>query len=111
MAGKNFKDIFGFINKFGDATVTETTFRPASGRTLWTFGRSEECDFVYPAAKVSRQHCKIEYISSHFYITDLGSTNGTFLNGKRIEHKERIFTGDVITIGGVDIVFSRDMLF
>ena len=53
----------------------------------------------------------IELKDGHYYIQDLGSTNGTYLNGKRIDHKERIFSGDVITMGGIDIVFSKDMLF
>ena len=39
------------------------------------------------------------------------AANDFYLNGKRIDHKERIFSGDVISMGGVDIVFSKDMLF
>ena len=55
-------------------------------------------------------HCKIEYIDSHYYLTDLNSTNGTYLNGRRIERKERLFTGDIIGIGSEDIVFTSQML-
>ena len=111
MAGDKFKGLFDFINNFGDATVNVSVHEPASGKTSWIFGRSEDCDFVYPAPKPSRRHFQIELCDGHYYIQDLGSTNGTYLNGKRIDHKERIFSGDVITMGGVDIVFSKDMLF
>ena len=40
----------------------------------------------------------------------MGSTNGTYLNGKLVRRKERIFSGDVISIGDVDIVFTKSML-
>lgn len=60
-----------------------------------------------PPAGIFRSSCA----TGHYYIQDLGSTNGTYVNGRRINRKERIFSGDVITMGGVDIVFSKDMLF
>ena len=43
-------------------------------------------------------------------VRDLNSTNGTYLNGRRIERKERLFTGDIIGIGSEDIVFTSQML-
>lgn len=110
-ADSKFKGLFDFINNFGDATVNTGTDAPPSGKTVWVFGRSEDCDFVYSAPKASRRHFQIELCDSHYYIQDLGSTNGTYVNGRRLEHTERIFSGDVITMGGVDIVFSKDMLF
>ena len=51
MAGDKFKGLFDFINNFGDATVNVSVHEPASGKTSWIFGRSENCDFVYPAPK------------------------------------------------------------
>ena len=51
MAGDKFKGLFDFINNFGDATVNASVHEPASGKTSWIFGRSEDCDFVYPAPK------------------------------------------------------------
>lgn len=111
MAGDKFKGLREFINQFGDATVNSKAVRPASGKTVWVFGRSEDCDFVYPLPKASRRHFEIELCDDHYYIQDLGSTNGTYLNGRRLERKERIFSGDVITMGGKDIVFTSDLLF
>ena len=60
MAGDKFKGLFDFINNFGDATVNVSVHEPASGKTSWIFGRSEDCDFVYPAPKASRRHFQIE---------------------------------------------------
>ena len=111
MAEEKFKFIRDFLDNFGDATINGSANEPDSGKTAWLFGRSEDCDFVYSAPKASRRHFQIELCDSHYYIQDLGSTNGTYVNGRRIERKERIFSGDVITMGGVDIVFSKDMLF
>ena len=111
MAGDKFKGLRDFMSQFGDATVNSKAVRPASGKTVWGFGRSEDCDFVYPLPKASRRHFQIELLDDHYYIQDLGSTNGTYLNGRRLERKERIFSGDVITMGGADIVFSSDILF
>ena len=111
MAEEKLKFIRDFLDNFGDATINGTVNEHESGKTTWLFGRSEDCDFVYSAPKASRRHFQIELCDGHYYIQDLGSTNGTYVNGRRIDRKERIFSGDVITMGGVDIVFSKDMLF
>lgn len=109
MADAKFKELFDFFHNPGEKTVNVPA-APRDGKTVWIFGRGADCDFIYSAPKVSRVHCKIEYIDSHYYLTDLNSTNGTYLNGRRIERKERLFTGDIIGIGSEDIVFTSQML-
>lgn len=111
MAEGKFKELFSFFQNSGDATVNGTVQYHTSGKTTWTFGRSEACDFVYSAPKISRLHFQIELIDTHYYVEDMDSTNGTYLNGRKIEHKERLFAGDVISMGSVDIVFTKDLLF
>ena len=111
MAGDRFRELFVFAKGSGENTYVEgSDAPPESGRTSWVFGRSGECDYVYTGEKVSRRHFMIELINGHYYVSDLGSTNGTFLNGKKLIYKERLFTGDVISISGTDIVFSKDIL-
>ena len=68
-------------------------------------GRSRECDVRLPDANSSRRHAEIRYEDDTWWIVDLGSTNGTVLNGKRAK-KEQLRDGDVITLGSTDIVFG-----
>lgn len=54
-----------------------------------TVGRSPQADLVIPHDSISRQHCQIELINGEFFITDVGSSNGTFIDGRRLEKHER----------------------
>jgi pSer/pThr/pTyr-binding forkhead associated (FHA) protein len=49
-----------------------------------SIGRSSKCDLVIPHESMSRQHCKIEFKDSEIFITDLGSINGVYIDGKKI---------------------------
>lgn len=53
-------------------------------KTEVTVGRSPKCDLVIPHESISRQHCTIEFIKDRFYITDLASSNGVTIDGKKI---------------------------
>jgi len=64
------------------------------------FGRSGDCDFQIPLAVISRRHCKLSQKGGKLYVKDLGSSNGTFLNNKRILQAE-VKAGDRLTIGPV----------
>ena len=61
-------------------------------------GRSSSCDVVLDDRRVSRQHARIESVGSQAQLVDLGSGNGTFLNGRKVT-SENLLTGDVIQIG------------
>ncbi|MCF0138371.1 MAG: FHA domain-containing protein [Oscillospiraceae bacterium] len=109
--GFSFKGFFNNLYEDGtEGTIIDRTPTPPSGKTEWIFGRSTDCDFVYSVDRVSRRHFKIQLIDNHFYITDLGSTNGTFVNGMPVTRMERIFSGDVISMGSTDIVFDAALL-
>ncbi len=52
-------------------------------------GRNEKCDIRVISSEISREHCRVEVDDSELIIIDLGSTNGTFVDGVRIEaHRE-----------------------
>jgi Protein of unknown function (DUF3662)/FHA domain len=69
-------------------------------------GRSRACDVYVADLNVSRRHAELRQEGATYWIVDLGSTNGTVVNGKRVE-RERLRDGDKITLGSTEIVFGR----
>ncbi|UCC45304.1 MAG: SpoIIE family protein phosphatase [Candidatus Zixiibacteriota bacterium] len=68
---------------------------------IYTIGRKQECDLQVPNQTISRFHAQIEAVADeeHCFITDLGSHNGTAVNGQKISDRVALKIGDVITIG------------
>lgn len=71
-----------------------------------TIGRSRECDVQLNDTNVSRRHAEVTREGDTWWITDLDSTNGTEVNGRRVD-RARLEDGDRIRIGGTDLAFSR----
>jgi len=69
-----------------------------------TIGRLPECDVVVDDAGASRQHARIRRTEGGFVLTDLGSTNGTMVNGQPIQ-EHVLEHGDRITIGETELEF------
>jgi len=67
-------------------------------------GRSPQCDIVIGEAAVSRQHCEIVWEYVQYLVRDLGSANGTFVNGQPIT-EVALRNGDLIEIGLVHLRF------
>jgi ABC-type multidrug transport system ATPase subunit len=65
----------------------------------WIVGADASCDIVVEGQWVSRQHCRLEQTAEGFVLEDLGSTNGTFVNGKRISAPTTVSRSDTITLG------------
>ncbi|MCB1198277.1 MAG: diguanylate cyclase [Deltaproteobacteria bacterium] len=74
------------------------------GNDIIIAGRSSTCDITVPEDNVSRQHAKVYRRNKKFVVEDLGSTNGTFVNTKRIEIQE-LTDGDIILIGNTILKF------
>jgi len=74
---------------------------PAPRDTLLTIGRGPNCDLVVDHRSVSRVHAKLHAVSGRFWIEDLGSSNGTRVQGEQIAPGTRaaIGYGDVVEIG------------
>jgi hypothetical protein len=71
-------------------------------------GRSRECDVRVDDGNVSRRHFElVQEGPTAWVVLDLGSTNGTEVNGRRVSKKVRLDDGDRITIGGTELVFGR----
>jgi len=71
-----------------------------------TIGRSRESDIFLPDQWLSRQHAEIRQKPDGFYVNDLGSKNGTLLNGGRLTEEQRLRAGDIITLGEHILTFS-----
>ncbi|WP_437275129.1 sigma 54-interacting transcriptional regulator [Sorangium sp. So ce375] len=71
-------------------------------------GRSDEADVRIDTTAVSRRHAKLIASGGEIGITDLGSHNGTLVNGERIEGSRTLDSGDVITIGDATLILRRE---
>jgi pSer/pThr/pTyr-binding forkhead associated (FHA) protein len=69
-------------------------------------GRSRSCDLRLPGSDASRRHAEITGNAQGFTLFDLGSTNGTFVNGERVQERP-LKPGDRIEIGGSTITFCQ----
>lgn len=74
-------------------------------RPLLALGRATGNDIVIPESTVSGKHATITQEDGNFYITDTGSTNGTFINNLRIQGKHPLKPGDTIRIGAAQVKF------
>lgn len=71
-----------------------------------TIGRSDTCALVIPLPIVSRLHATIELQHGRYLLADMGSANGTFVNGTRIEQPQPLSTNDLIWIGSEEVVMQ-----
>ena len=81
------------------------TFRILPGN-IKTIGRSPGAEFMVEAALVSRVHCRLTAGATELQVHDLDSTNGTFVNGKRVA-EATLKDGDRLGVGRVEFVVSR----
>src|SRR5437764_6511617 len=68
-----------------------------------TIGRHDECQLRIKSSQVSRKHCELFEKKGMLLVKDLGSSNGTLVNGKRIQGQRVLEPGDELTIGPVQL--------
>jgi len=70
-------------------------------------GRKLDNHFVIQDPLISRNHAEIVFRDDNFFIVDLDSTGGTFLNNKKIS-ESKLFSGDIILLANVPVLFVID---
>src|SRR5580692_1017721 len=67
----------------------------------WTLGSSPDCDLVVTQPSVSGRHCRLSVHNDQYVLEDLGSTNGTFVNGYKLDPRSPVYVSltDNITLG------------
>jgi pSer/pThr/pTyr-binding forkhead associated (FHA) protein len=87
------------------ARLIEPGATPAQTREIpindpeFLIGRGSDCNLRLRAEEVSRHHCMIRLAGEGAVLVDLGSSNGTFLNGERVRSQTPVRTGDRIQVG------------
>ena len=66
-------------------------------------GRLSTCGLSIQDGRLSREHCRIDGNGTDFFAADLGSSNGTRLNGNELSYRTRLYDGDVLSLGGLEI--------
>ena len=83
-----------------------TTYHITSAEAL--IGRDEETEIAVRDPEVSRKHARISWQSGNYFVEDLGSTNGTFLNGALVTSPQPLRSGDTIGMGQTLLVFQTE---
>lgn len=83
------------------------TFRLRSG-AIKTIGRAARADFIVDRALVSRLHCRLTAGDEKLEVQDLASTNGTFVNGKRVE-RAQVASGDRLRLGRIELTVEQQV--
>lgn len=72
-------------------------------------GRHPDCDAVIlNSRKISRKHCAVALVNNSFVVRDLGSMNGVWVNGTRVENQSPVGFGDELMIGDVRFLLEAD---
>ncbi|HEY9648328.1 MAG TPA: FHA domain-containing protein [Chroococcidiopsis sp.] len=74
---------------------------------VWTIGRdSKQVVLAIHDRRLSRRHAAIRYANGQFQLSDLGSSNGTYVNGELVRHPVTLKDGDRIRFGSLTFAFS-----
>ena len=75
-------------------------------KPLLTIGRDSANDLIIDHPLASRRHARFERDENGYFIRDLESTNGTYVNGERIDGARALHNQDTIWVADVEIIFS-----
>lgn len=107
---RNIKDNLGhlIIKKSSYTKLSSIIFTIMCGEEK-VLGR-EACDIIIPDNYISKKHIKITSINKRFYIQDIGSANGVFINGQELLEKRELANNDNIELGETLIIFKETFI-
>lgn len=92
----------------GQVDGTEPARHVPIHNTPFTIGRRSNLPLTLPCESVSKEHAEISERDGQLYVRDLGSTNGTYINGERVEEESPIAEGDIIQFATVVFRVGRE---
>ena len=81
-----------------EANLLSIDSPPWSNMEEWVIGFGEQCDFRVEHETVSRIHCQLTQVGDRIYLSDLNSSNGTYINQQRIHRTTRLRPLDLVTL-------------
>lgn len=96
----------GAVPRWWAAAAPPVLMFPSGAQTRFTIGRDAGCDMVLPDPTVSRWHAGLRRAGGGWLLDDLGSTNGTRLNGWRVRAWVPVRPGDLVSFGAATFVFG-----
>jgi diguanylate cyclase (GGDEF)-like protein len=97
----------GCVLQICPATAQAEMIRLSNQRMV--IGREPTCDIALDDNAVSRSHAAIERDDSNYFVTDLGSRNGTFVDDRLLRDRRRLKGGELIRLGGTILKFMTSM--
>ncbi len=86
--------------------INDDAFEVVVAHSGAEIGRAAECRIVIEDSEVSRHHARLSYDDARWTITDLGSTNGTAVNGEELSQPQQLSDGDIVTIHSYELTAS-----
>jgi hypothetical protein len=77
-----------------------------AGRSILIVGRGAEADVTLWDIRASRAHCRLDLQRGAWLLSDLNSSNGTYVNGARLQGTRQLMPGDLIQIGSTVLLFQ-----
>ncbi len=91
--------------KLIESTAAERREIPIT-KEEFLIGRGADCDLRLGSSAVSRHHCLLRVRGDEATVIDLGSSNGTFLNGARVRSQAALHSGDELRLGSFSFVLQ-----
>ncbi|MFP4029447.1 MAG: FHA domain-containing protein [Candidatus Brocadiia bacterium] len=74
-------------------------------RGTYSVGRGDDMDLQVRGKGVSREHCELQYDGDHFWLIDVDSVNGTYVNNQRVR-RYMLYDGDQVRLARTLLLFS-----